>query len=116
MMWIFTSHGFISIVQHLYREDSFQVKARVPHPLRELWPDHEIQVIDWADYRFRINARKEDVIPVVEEVVRAIGYSSFKNECEWDEGYHRALVRIWNTMYRFQSDREMSEQPSSRPK
>jgi hypothetical protein len=114
-MWVFTSHGFISIVQHLHHEECFQVKARVPHPLQQLWPDHEIQVIDWADYRYRINIRKDEVIPVVEEAVREIDYSSFKNECEWDGGYHRALVSIWNTMYRFQSEREMSESVRSRP-
>ena len=52
---------------------------------------------------------------MVEEAVRGIDYSSFKNECEWDDGYHHALVSIWNTMYRFQSEREMSESVRSRP-
>ncbi len=106
-MWAFTRHGFISIVQHLQHEDCFQVKARVAHPLQILWPDHEIQVIDWADYRYRINIRKEEILPVMEEAIREIDYSSFKNECEWDADYHHALVSIWNTMYRFQSEREM---------
>ncbi len=114
-MWVFTSYGFISVVQHLDMEDHFQVKARVAYPLQKLWPDHEIQVIDWADYRFRINARKDDVVPVIGSLVGSIDYSSFKNECEWDGGYHRALVSIWNTMYRFQSEREMSESVRSRP-
>ena len=114
-MWVFTSHGFISIVQHLHNEEFFQVKARVPHPLEQLWPDHEIQVIEWADYRYRINIRKDEVTPVIEEAVRGIDYSSFKNECEWDDGYHHALVSIWNTMYRFQSEREMSESLRRRP-
>ena len=114
-MWVFTSHGFISIVQHLHNGECFQVKARVPHPLKKLWPDHEIQVIDWADYRYRINIRKDEVTPVIEETIMEIDYSSFKNECEWDDGYHHALVSIWNTMYRFQSEREMSESLRERP-
>jgi len=107
LMWIFTTHGFLSIVQHLDHEEYFQVKARVAHPLQKLWPDHEIQVIDWADYRYRINIRKDEAFPVIEEAVRGIDYSSFKNECEWDVAYHRALVSIWSTMYRFQSERVM---------
>lgn len=108
-MWIFTTHGFLSIVQHLDHEEYFQVKARVAHPLQKLWPDHEIQVIDWADYRYRINIRKDEVLPVVEESVREIGYSNFKNECWWDCDYQHALARIWSTMHKFQSEREESE-------
>ena len=45
-MWAFTTHGFLSIVQHNALPDHFQVKARVPDPLEKLWPDHEIEVID----------------------------------------------------------------------
>ena len=105
-MWAFTKHGFVSIVQHLHHEDCFQVKARVAHPLQMLWPDHEIQVIDWADYRFRINIRKEDVLPVLVEQMGSIDYSSFKNECEWAPEYYHALVHIWNVMYRYQSEME----------
>ena len=105
-MWIFTKHGFISVVQHLQEEGCFQVKSRVAHPLRILWPDHEIQVIDWADYRFRINIRKEDVLPVLAEQIGSIDYSSFKNECDWEPEYYYALVHIWNVMYRYQSEME----------
>ena len=114
-MWVFTTKGFLSIVQHNSLPDHFQVKSRAIDPLRELWPEHEGEAIDWADYRFRINARKDDVVPVIGSLVGSIDYSSFKNECEWDGGYHRALVGIWNTMYRFQSEREMSESVRSRP-
>ena len=53
-MWLFTDKGFLSIVQHNQIEDCFQVKSRVAEPLEILWPDHEIEEIDWADYRFRI--------------------------------------------------------------
>ena len=30
-----------------------------------MWPEEEIEEIDWADYRFRITVRKEKVIPVI---------------------------------------------------
>ena len=108
-MWTFTTKGFLSIVQHDSMHEHFQVKARVATPLEELWPGHEIQKIDWADYRFRITIRKDEVIPVLAKEIESILYTSFKNECEWDADYHRALVSIWNTMYRFQSEREMAQ-------
>ena len=53
-MWIFTKYGFLAIVQHNSMPDHFQVKSRTIEPLEILWPEHEIEIIDWADYRFRI--------------------------------------------------------------
>ena len=83
-MWAFTTHGFLSIVQHNAMPDHFQVKARVPDPLENLWPDHEIEVIDWADYRYRITIEKSEVLPVLLEAIASVNYTSFKdfNEAE----------------------------------
>ena len=53
-MWVFTKCGFLAIVQHNSMPDHFQVKSRTIEPLEILWPEHEIEIIDWADYRFRI--------------------------------------------------------------
>ncbi len=105
-MWTFTTKGFLSIVQHDSMHEHFQVKARVATPLEELWPGHEIQKIDWADYRFRITIRKDEVIPVLAKEIESILYTSFKNECEEDDSYHHALVRVWSTMFNYQSESE----------
>ena len=101
-MWIFTTSGFLSIVQHKDADGHFQIKSRVRAPLEELWPDHEIMEIGWADYRYRINIRKDDAIPVLAEQIGKVLYTSFKDECSDEEEYHRALTRIWGTMYQFQ--------------
>ena len=102
LMWLFTTSGFLSIVQHKDLPGFFQVKSRSADPLEALWPDQEVEVIDWADYRFRITARKEKVIPVITATLESLDYTSFKNECSDDEEYHRALTRIWGTMFQFQ--------------
>ena len=101
-MWIFTKRGFLSIVQHNSMPDHFQVKSRVADPLEQLWPDHEVEVIDWADYRFRITIPKDEVLTVLKEEVEDVLYTSFKNECEVDEGYHYVLTRVWSIMYNYQ--------------
>jgi|TARA_B110001454_G_C12437752_1_gene316443 hypothetical protein len=101
-MWVFTTKGFLSIVQHKDLPEHFQVKSRVVDPLKHFWPEYEIEVIDWADYRFRITIPKGDVIQTLTEIIELVGYTSFKSACEDDE-YHRALVRVWNIMYNFQS-------------
>ena len=102
-MWVFTSKGFLSIVQHNDMADHFQVKSRVRAPLESLWPEHDILVIDWADYRYRINIRKDDAIPVLVEEIGKVLYTSFKDECRKDEDSHHALSRVWSTMYNFQT-------------
>ena len=101
-MWIFTKYGFLSIVQHNSMKNHFQVKSRVIEPLEILWPDHDIEVISWADYRFRITISKDDVVSVLANEINVINYTSFKNQCEKDECYHHALTRIWGIMYNFQ--------------
>ena len=105
-MWAFTTHGFLSIVQHKAIPDHFQVKARVSDPLEKLWPDHEIEVIDWADYRYRITIGKSEVLPVLREVIASVDYTSFKDACSSDAEYHWALSKIWMEMYRYQSKLE----------
>ena len=58
-MWIFTTKGFLSIVQHNAFLDCFQVKSRVIEPLEEMWPDHEIYYYEalvriWTEmYRYQ---------------------------------------------------------------
>ena len=105
-MWIFTTRGFVSIVQHKDMSGFFQVRSRVPDPLRYMFPDEEIEVIDWADYRFRITVGKEDVLDAVIREMRSTLYTSFKDAC-YDEDYHYALTRIWSIMYSFQGRMEI---------
>ena len=105
-MWVFSTRGFVSVVQHNSMPDYFQVKARVPDPLEKLWPEHQIQVIEWADYRYRINVRKEDALPVIIRMVESVDYTNFKHECVEIPEYHRSLARIWNEMYNYQATME----------
>ena len=105
-MWIFTRWGFLSIVQHNAMLEYFQVKARVMDPLENLWPEHEIEIIDWADYRFRITIEKEKVFPILLKLGQEVGYTSFKDECRSDHDYHDALVKVWSTMYNYQLNME----------
>ena len=106
-MWVFTIDGFLSIVQHNAMPDHFQVKSRVPGPLESLWPDHEVEVIDWADYRYRITIEKPEVLPVLLEVIASVDHTSFKDACSDDANYHLALSSVWQVMYSFQEHSEL---------
>ncbi|MAN23810.1 MAG: hypothetical protein CME10_06040 [Gemmatimonadetes bacterium] len=106
-MWIFTKHGFLAIVQHNSMSDFYQVKSRVIDPLEKLWPDIEIEIIHWADYRFRITIPKKQAISVIAEQMQSIDYTSYKNECETDDWFYSALTKIWTIMYNYQQKMEM---------
>jgi hypothetical protein len=106
-MWVFMVDGFLSIVQHNAMPDHFQVKSRVPGPLESLWPDHEVEVIDWADYRYRITIEKPEVLPVLLEVIASVDYTSFKDACSDDANYRLALSSVWQVMYSFQEHSEL---------
>lgn len=105
-MWIFTKYGFLAVVQHNSIPGYFQVKSRTIEPLELLWPEHQIEIIDWADYRFRITIPKEQVIPVVIEQLLSLNYTSFKDQCLNDEDYYYALTRVWSIMYNYQQRME----------
>lgn len=105
-MWIYTTQGFLSVVQHNAMPDHFQIKARVPDPLQELWPNHEIEIIDWADYRYRITIEKSDALPVLLGLMEMVDYTSFKNACGGNRIYHTVLAEIWCIMYSYQNKME----------
>ena len=105
-MWVFTTKGFLSVVQHNSMPEHFQVKSRIIDPLEILWPEYEIEVIDWADYRFRITIPKEEAIPVFMEQMWLVDYTSFKDECKYDEEYYYTLTKVWSIMYNYQQRME----------
>ena len=101
-MWLFTTYGFLSVVQHNAMPDHFQIKARVPDSLQELWPNHEIEIIEWADYRYRITIEKSEALPVLLNLMEKVDYTSFKNACDVDALYQSVLGRIWQLMFNYQ--------------
>lgn len=106
-MWIFTTHGFVSIVQHNGDPEMFQVKSRTPRPLEKFWPKSDIEVIKWADYRYRISINKGPVIEALGSILRGLEYTSFKSQCEDDEEYHWTLVQTWGLLNELQISHEL---------
>ena len=101
-MWAFTRHGFISVVQNRDVADNFLVRSRDARPLQELWPNHDIITLKDADYRFRINVNKDEVMEVLGEHILSIDYDNFKNECVDDRESLRSLGSVWRVMFEYQ--------------
>ena len=75
--------------------------------LEKLWPESEIEILEDADYRYRITVEKEKVIPVIMQKMETVDYSNFKNECHNMEDYYRALGGVWYMMYEYQNRQEV---------
>ena len=103
-MWIFTKYGYLSIVEHKDMDNYFQIRSREIRPLQKYWPKYDIDIIEWADYRFRITIKKNIALKKLIKIIEEINYINFKNQCSDSREYHDALADIWSRMYFFQSE------------
>ena len=67
--------------------------------------DEEIEIIDWADYRFNHDIERKGNIGR-DGTNDGSRYTSFKDECKYDEEYQYTLTRVWSIMYNYQQRME----------
>lgn len=75
-MWVFTTAGFISIVQDRDEGEVLQIRSREPGDIRATFPEAEVFEIDGADYRHRARVNREAVAARLAELVSEITYDS----------------------------------------
>jgi hypothetical protein len=109
-MWLFTSGGFVSIVQDRDDKDNLIVRARVKNHLLALFPKAKVTETLEADYRFRSTLRRKAVEKVVAKQVASITYDNFKRSIG-DRGYHDACLNVWDTMRGLQNKLNYSHSP-----
>ena len=100
-MWLFTSSGFVSIVQDRDNKDNLMVRARVRDHLKALFPAAAIiETVD-ADYRYRATVVRNVVQQAMADQVNAIDYPNFKDTVT-DAPYHSACLQVWSSMHQLQ--------------
>lgn len=100
-MWIFTSDGFISAVQHRDHPQVLIVRARRREHLEAVLPGFSIEQTDNADYRYRTQIEKHSFAHRLAEITLDINYDNFKNSIP-DDQYHDACSGVWSVMHRLQ--------------
>ncbi|HOF58820.1 MAG TPA: hypothetical protein PLT19_10870 [Syntrophorhabdaceae bacterium] len=100
-MWVFTNKGFVSIVQHNTKKNTFIVRARFEEHIKNLFPDANVLKTPDADYRFRAFISKQIVSKVIASNIDNIDYGNFKNSID-SRPYHDACINVWGDMYRAQ--------------
>lgn len=115
-MWIFTTKGFYSAVEHTGNPGWIHLRARFKGDLERLLEAHkglvtdareqvgEIRHTPSADYRYRVDIRRELFAQIVAAECMAINYSNFKSSCPANgfEGRHSAYLDVWCAMRRSQ--------------
>lgn len=92
-MFIFTSKGFISVVQSSKDSNELMVRARREGDLKSLFPNHEPIHTPNADYPWRIFIKRVQFIAVMIDQIGKISYFKFKPTTSGD--YHDLLVQVW---------------------
>lgn len=103
-MWLFTKHGFVSVVAHHDDENVLLVRMRDFETARQMdCAFHycgEYTYDEERDYPYRIVISKELFTYWFKEYVDEMTYINFKKECESDPLYHERLFKIWSFVRR----------------
>ena len=108
-MWLFTKHGFYSIVRKSPSE--YHVRARVKKDLQNLKDLLELTepILESgsADYRFRLVVGQKTYLTIMALVARSVNYENFKNEVAMTEDQRQKLKtyhEIWRRMAELQEE------------
>lgn len=104
-MWLFTKHGFYSIVQHNDDSKLLLVRARVDGDIEKYWPKSEIIKGGGTDYLYRATIPRLKVATGVALVVNEIDYPNFKN-CIEDKRRGPYYFSVWDQMASMQDEFE----------
>jgi hypothetical protein len=105
-MWLFTPTGFISVVadKNDPNNERLLVRSRKRNHISSVFPQADIFSKTPSDYQWRAWVLREDVIEVMEKLVKSLNYTNFKNAIP-DDHYHDACTGVWDVMYRSYSHR-----------
>jgi len=99
-MWIALTEGWLSIVAHRDKPDHLLVRARNPKHIRRTFGEQVMYTDADADYPFRADVPREDVVRFLVRRLEHMAYDNFKNTID-DDRYHDAAVDVWRVMYRY---------------
>ena len=103
LMWIFTTQGFYSVVQHVDRPEQVIVRCRTREDLEALGeqiPSLEPFEDAGADYRYRAVVDRSDWVAALSALAEQLDYPNFKNEVANRQGYERSALygHLWSAL------------------
>jgi hypothetical protein len=113
-MWLITEDGFASVVAHRERPDHLLVRARARGDLENLcriaaeegvegFDPVGVFSLEQADYRWRLEVRRDDFAALTAAMVGRIDYDNFKNRVGQKDPARASLYSdVWGTLFRIQ--------------
>tara|TARA_R100000353_G_C6487598_1_gene190853 strand:+ start:603 stop:929 length:327 start_codon:yes stop_codon:yes gene_type:complete len=99
-MWIYLTEGALSIVAHRDKPNHLLVRSRHPDAIERTFRDAEMYFIQDADYPYRADILREDMIDFLTLRLKVMNYHNFKNTVD-DEDYSRLLTDVWFTHFQW---------------
>ncbi|MFN8161678.1 MAG: hypothetical protein U0R52_11620 [Solirubrobacterales bacterium] len=108
-MWLITTSGFYSVVQHRREPGKLIVRARRREDieaLRELIPSLRPYSDRSADYRWRAVVTRPEWVAAVAQIAGEIDYPNFKSAVAERQGPDRAhrYAEVWRTLLGLQEE------------
>jgi len=105
-MWVFTNHGFFSIVKVIDASpDAFYIRARRKEHLETYFNDKAIITSDGSDYRYRVILTRKELFNFYAALPVDIDYTNFKDSIK-DPVLQVFASKIWLDGYLQLDDRE----------
>jgi hypothetical protein len=100
-MWIFTTDGFLSIVDKDCGSDQLLVRGRVKGDIERAFPGASVTVTPEDDYRFRAVITRKALTVYLHRQIKNLTYPNFKDTVT-EPARHHAYLRVWDAMLRLQ--------------
>jgi hypothetical protein len=104
-MWLFTQHGFFSVVRDVEINTRYAIRARsradlVALRLAYLRDTHSIVATPARDYPWRIYVSKKEWVDLATKAAKDVDYTNFKGQVYRTQGKERAHLYhdVWATM------------------
>ena len=105
-MWVFTNHGFYSIVRILdTNPEKFWIRSRRREHLNTYFSEERIIESYGSDYQYRVEINKEELSEIFSYLPEEIDYSNFKDSIK-DKHLHHAAKLVWLGVYGALDERE----------
>jgi len=110
-MWLFTTLGFHSVVQHRDNAGQVFIRARFKDDLVRLCrrftiPEDSVLDTPDADYGYRIAIPKKQRIEIARSLAESVDYDNFKTAAHsGDRVKDGALLQIWRVMRKAQKQK-----------
>ncbi|MGI9187813.1 MAG: hypothetical protein ACR2J9_09940 [Gaiellales bacterium] len=104
-MWLMTTRGFYSVVQHRDDAERLLVRARTREDieaLSDLVAGEPVWLRD-ADYAWRVEATRDEWQAAMQVLIAEITYPNFKSAVH-DAAHEGAYMDVWGILHRLNDD------------